>query len=68
VTAEHTTRALDDLLDSAQQVTRSLLGVGNEPDQLPPGGGLGSLPSPSQAPAGWVSYAPMRGRGRRYHG
>ena len=68
VTAEHTTRALDDLLDSAQQVTRSLLGVGNEPDQLPPGGGLGSLPSPSQAPAGWVSYAPMRGRGHRYHG
>jgi hypothetical protein len=30
VTAAHIRRALDDLLDSAQQVTRSLLGVGNE--------------------------------------
>jgi hypothetical protein len=68
VTAEHTSRALDDLLDSAQQVTRSLLGVGNDPDQLPPGGGLGSLPSPGPAPAGWVSYGPMRGRVRRYRG
>lgn len=67
VTFEHTTRALDDLLDNAQRVTRSLLGVGNDPDQLPPGGSLGSLPSPSQASAGWVSYAPMR-RGRRYRG
>jgi len=27
-------RALDDLLDSAQQVTRSLLGVGNDPEDL----------------------------------
>ncbi|MGI8417741.1 MAG: hypothetical protein ACR2P2_16365, partial [Nakamurella sp.] len=44
VTAEHTSRALDDLLDSTQQVTRSLLGVGNDPEQLPAGGGLGSLP------------------------
>ena len=66
VTARHTTQALDDLLDSAQRVTRSLLGVGNDPDQLPPGGGLGSLPTPSQAPIGWTSYAPMRGR--RYRG
>jgi hypothetical protein len=68
VTAEHTTQALDDLLDSTQQVTRSLLGVGNDPDQLPPGGGLGSLPSPGQATAGWVSYGPGRGRGRRFRG
>ena len=60
VTFEHTTRALDDLLDSAQRVTRSLLGVGNDPEQLPPGGGLGSLPSPGQASGGWGSYAPMR--------
>jgi len=68
VTVEHTTRALDDLLDSAQRVTRSLLGVGNDPDQLPPGGGLGPLPAPSQASAGWFSYGPMRGRGHRYRG
>ncbi|MGI8867747.1 MAG: AAA family ATPase [Mycobacteriales bacterium] len=67
VTVEHTTRALDDLLDGAQGVTRSLLGVGNDPDQLPPGGSLGPLPAPGQASAGWVS-APMRGRGRRYRG
>jgi ATP-dependent 26S proteasome regulatory subunit len=44
ITAAHTTRALDDLLDSGQQLTRSLPGVGNDPETLPPGGGLGSLP------------------------
>jgi SpoVK/Ycf46/Vps4 family AAA+-type ATPase len=37
VTARHTSRALDDLLDSAQRVTRSLLGVDSDPDDLPPG-------------------------------
>lgn len=46
VTATHTTRALDDLLDSRQQLTRSLLGVGNDPENLPAGGGVGSLPHP----------------------
>jgi len=65
VDAIHTTRALADLLDSTQQVTRSLLGVGNDPDQLPPGGGLGSLPSPGQSSAGWVAYGPRRGRRHR---
>jgi MoxR-like ATPase len=45
VTATHATRALEDLFDSAQQVTRSLLGVGNDPANLPAGGGLGSMPS-----------------------
>jgi hypothetical protein len=44
VTAAHTTRALDDLLDSGQRLTRSLLGVGNDPESLPAGGGVGSLP------------------------
>ncbi|MBO0812674.1 MAG: ATP-binding protein [Microlunatus sp.] len=61
-TATHTDRALDDLLDSAQQVTRSLLGVGNNPDDLPPGGGLGSLPAHG---ASWFAYSP---RGRRRFG
>ena len=54
VTAAHTSRALDDLLDSAQQLTRSLLGVGNDPESLPAGGGIGSLPP--QRGRGWVGY------------
>jgi hypothetical protein len=54
VTATHTTRALDDLLDSGQQLTRSLLGVGNDPETLPAGGGLGSLPP--QHGRGWVTH------------
>ena len=37
-------RALDDLLDSGQRLTRSLLGVGNDPETLPAGGGAGMLP------------------------
>jgi hypothetical protein len=44
VTAARTSRALDDLLDSRQRLTRSLLGVRNDPESLPPGGSLGSLP------------------------
>jgi ATP-dependent 26S proteasome regulatory subunit len=51
VTAAHVARALDDLLASGQQLTRSLLGVGNDPEALPPGGGLGSLPP--QPGRGW---------------
>jgi hypothetical protein len=62
VTAVHTTRALDDLLDSGQQLTRSLLGVGNDPESLPAGGGLGALPPP--VARGWTSYA--RGRAVTY--
>ncbi len=58
VTATHTSRALDDLLDSGQQLTRSLLGVGNDPENLPPGGGLGSLPP--QRGRGWMSYTQTR--------
>jgi len=46
VTATHTARALDDLLHAGQQLTRSLLGVGNDPNNLPPGGGIGTLPPP----------------------
>jgi len=49
VTAPHFSRALDDLLDANQQLTRSLLGVGNDPESLPAGGGLGSLPPQSHS-------------------
>jgi hypothetical protein len=40
VTGAHLTRALDDLLDTAQGVTRTLLGVGVDPEDLPAGGML----------------------------
>jgi hypothetical protein len=39
VTGAHLARALDDLLDAAQAVTRTLLGVGVDPADLPAGGG-----------------------------
>jgi hypothetical protein len=67
VTAAHTARALDDLLDSSQQVTRSLLGVGNDPDALPGGGGVGSLPPGGHA-MGWMSFGPRPGRRGHYRG
>lgn len=58
VTRQHLARALDDLLDSAQSVTRTLLGVGVDPATLPVG------PEPAPVGAGWVAYS---GRpGRRY--
>src|SRR5487761_60346 len=44
VTGAHLARALDDLLDSAQGVTRTLLGVGVDPATLPAGGALGTSP------------------------
>jgi hypothetical protein len=45
VTSVHLTRALDDLLDSAQGVTRTLLGVGVDPTTLPAGGALAMSPA-----------------------
>jgi ATP-dependent 26S proteasome regulatory subunit len=62
VSAADVSRALDDLLDSTQQLTRSLLGVGNDPETLPAGGGLGSLPP--QAGRGWM-LAQARAQARR---
>ena len=44
VTGAHLAGALDDLLDSAQGVTRTLLGVGVDPATLPAGGALGMSP------------------------
>ena len=46
VTGAHLARALDDLLDDAQAVTRTLLGVGVDPTDLPAGGAL--LPTPGR--------------------
>jgi hypothetical protein len=58
----HLTRALDDLLDAAQAVTRTLLGVGVDPADLPPGGALW----PGPARAGIMAY--RRGRMSRHFG
>ncbi len=52
VTGAHLARALDDLLDAAQAVTRTLLGVGVDPADLPSGGALAAAPGP----AGWMAY------------
>ena len=52
VTGAHLARALDDLLDAAQAVTRTLHGVGVNPADLPPGGALQAGPGHG----GWVAY------------
>jgi len=59
VTGAHLARALDDLLDTAQAVTRTLLGVGVDPADLPAGGAL--LPAPGRGV--WMSH---RGVSRRF--
>lgn len=70
VTAAHCLRALDDLLDSTQDVTRSLLGVGNDPAELPSGGSRGGGPRPAafhpgmrmprdRGGFGWTAYTPL---------
>ena len=58
VTGTHLSRAIDDLLDSAQAVTRTLLGVGADPATLPAGGGAGMLlpGRPGRMGRGWVAY------------
>jgi hypothetical protein len=47
VTGAHVGRALDDLLDATQAVTRTLLGVGVDPADLPAGGALQRGPLPA---------------------
>jgi cell division protease FtsH len=77
VTGDQLRRAVADLLDTSQQVTRTLLGVGGDadPSDADPsdGGSPGGLagPRPSLAPpavpgSGWAAYAPMRGHPVRY--
>jgi hypothetical protein len=60
VTGAHLARALDDLLDAAQAVTRTLLGVGVDPADLPVGGAL--PPGPGR---GWLAYG-RRGMPHRF--
>lgn len=60
VTGEQLARALDDLLDAAQAVTRTLHGVGVDPADLPVGGALSRGPGGG----GWMAYGP-RGMMRR---
>jgi hypothetical protein len=60
VTGAHLARALDDLLDTAQAVTRTLLGVGVDPADLPVGGAL--PPGPGR---GWMAHG-RRGIPRRF--
>lgn len=62
VTATHVSRALDDLLDSTQELTRSLLGVGYDPDNPPAGPSPG--PPPPMAGRGWM-IAQARAQARR---
>jgi hypothetical protein len=64
VTGAHLARALDDLLDSAQGVTRTLLGVGVNPEDLPVGGALAAGPGSATR----LGYGPMARRARRYGG
>ena len=62
VTGAHLAQALDDLLDAAQAVTRTLLGVGFDPADLPPGGAL----SPGPGSGGVMVY--RHGRMSRHFG
>ncbi len=62
VTAAHVTRALDDLLDSTQQVTRTLLGVGGAAQDGEGPDHDGARPGLAPAVAYGGSYSPYRHR------
>ncbi|HEX8767695.1 MAG TPA: AAA family ATPase [Jatrophihabitans sp.] len=68
VTGDQLRRAVEDLLDTSQQVTRTLLGVGGDPDAFDSdatdGMGLArpSAAGPAAHPGGWAPYLPLRGR------
>ncbi len=64
VAAEHMARALDDLLDSTQHVTRTLLGVGYDPDSQP-GGAVPGLAPPRPGRQGFSGFS-RRGHPRQY--
>jgi SpoVK/Ycf46/Vps4 family AAA+-type ATPase len=58
VTGSDLSRALDDLLDSSQSVTRALLGVpseGVEPADAPPPGTYGGMRRGGHSSVGWVA-------------
>ncbi len=59
VTGAHVSRALDDLLDTTQKVSRSLLGVGVDPATLP-AGSLGPEPAPRVFVRGGMRAVPRR--------
>lgn len=62
ISATHVARAMDELLDSGHQLTQSLLGVGNDPQTVAPGGGLGSFPAQRRRP--WRGPYPPPPRAR----
>jgi DNA polymerase III delta prime subunit len=66
VTVAQVTRALDDMLDDAQAVTRTLLGVGVDPTDLPAGGALRAGPGPGQGRAWMMAYARRGMMARRF--
>jgi hypothetical protein len=65
VTGAHMSRALDDLLDSSQAVSRTLLGVGVDPATLPAGA---LAHGPGMARSAWVRATPMRMARRPFPG
>jgi ATPase family associated with various cellular activities (AAA) len=65
VTGAHLTRALDDLLDAAQAITRTLLGVGVDPADLPAGA---LLPGPGHGRRMAYGRAGMLRRFAQYGG
>jgi hypothetical protein len=72
VTGDQLRRAVDDLLDSSQRITRNLLGVGGYPgDETDPGiaDGLGQpFSAPMPHPTGRFGFVSMPGRPYRKGG